>query len=116
MSSLTCVEDTRSKGGRCALVQKQLPHHHPGGISGKPPLQEPHPEEVEVTMETERDQGNIPCVDPVNGLPPRKPLVDEVPSSEQTAIQCNVGDPRITTDVPHKRLSHYCNVNYCHPE
>lgn len=65
-------------------------------------------------METERDQGDIPCVAPVHFLPPRKPLVDEVPSSEQAAIQCNVGDPRETTDMSHKRLSHYCNVDARH--
>lgn len=116
MSAPTCVEDTRGEGRRCGLVQKQLPHHHPGRISGKPPLQEPHPEEIEVTMETERDQGNVPCVAPVDGLPPRKPLVDEVPSSEQTAIQCNVGDPRKTTDMSHERLSHCCTVSNYRPD
>lgn len=67
-------------------------------------------------METERDQGNVPCVAPVDGVPPRKPLVDEVPPGEQTAVQCDVGDPRKTTDVSHKRLSHYCSGSDSRPE
>lgn len=106
----TCVEDAGSQGRRCSLVQEQLPHHHPGGVPGKPPLQEAHPEEIEVTMETERYHGDVPCVAPVHFLPPREPLVDEVPSSEQTAVQCNVGDPRKPTDMSQKRVSHCFTV------
>lgn len=106
----TCVEDAGSKGGRCRLVQEQLPHHHPGGIPRKPPLQEPHPEVTEVTMETESDHGDIPCAVPVNFLPPRKPLVGQVPAGEQATVERDVTHPRETTDVFQKRRSHVCNV------
>ena len=102
---LTCVEDAGSQGGRCGLVQQQLPHHHPGWIPGELPLEEPHPEEIEVTMETESDNGDVPCVAPVDLVLPWEPLVDEVPSGEQTAVQCHVGDPGEPTDVSQKRVS-----------
>lgn len=103
----TCVEDTGNQGRRCGLIQEQFPHHHPGGVPGKPPLQEAHPEVVEVAMETERHHGDVPRVAPVHFLPPREPLVDVVPPGEQAAVQCNVGDPRKPTNVSQKRLSHY---------
>ena len=102
---LTCVEDAGSQGGRCGLVQQQLPHHHPGWIPGELPLEEPHPEEIGVTMETESDNGDVPCVAPVDLVLPWEPLVDEVPSGEQTAVQCHVGDPGEPTDVSQKRVS-----------
>lgn len=107
----TCVEDAGSQRRRCGLVQEQFPHHHPGGVPGKPPLQEPHPEEIEVAMETERDHGDVPRVAPVHFVPPREPLVDEVPPGEQTAVQCNVGDPREPTNMSQKRLSHSFVLN-----
>lgn len=50
-------------------------------------------------METERDQGDVPRVGPVDVLPPREPLMHQVPSSEQAAIQRNVADPREATDM-----------------
>lgn len=61
-------------------------------------------------METERDQGHVPRAAPVHFVPPREPLVDEVPSGEQTAVQSNVGGPRKTTDMSHKRIPHYFTV------
>lgn len=57
-------------------------------------------------METERDQGHVPCVAPVDSVPPREPLVDEVPSGEQAAVQRDVGDPREAADVSQKRFAH----------
>lgn len=95
----TCVEDGVSKRRRHRLVQQQLPQHHPGGISGESPLQEPHPKETEVAMETERDQGDVPRVGPVDVLPPREPLMDQVPPSEQAAVQRDVGGPGEPADV-----------------
>lgn len=62
-------------------------------------------------METERDQGDVSRVAPVHLTPPRKPLVDEVPPGEQTAVQRNVGEPRKTTDVFQKRIPHYSAVS-----
>lgn len=103
----TCVEDGGSQRSRRSLVQDQFLHQHADGLPGKPPLQETHPEEIEVAMETERDQGDVARVAPVQAVPARKPLVDEVPSREQTAVQCNVGEPRKTTDTPQKRIPHY---------
>lgn len=50
-------------------------------------------------METERDQGDVSRVGPVDVLPPQRPLMDQVPSSEQAAVQRNVGDPREATDM-----------------
>lgn len=50
-------------------------------------------------METERDQGDVPRVGPIDVLPPREPLMDQVPSSEQAAVQSNVGDPRKAADM-----------------
>lgn len=57
-------------------------------------------------METERDNGDVLCVAPVNLVPPREPLVDEVSSGEQTAVQCHVGDPGEPTDMSQKRITH----------
>lgn len=102
----TCVEDAGGQGGRRGLIQDQLPHHHPDGVAGEPPLQEPHPEEVEVTMETEGDHGDVARVAPVHFVPPREPLVDKVPSGEQAAVQSHVGHPREATDVSEERLPH----------
>lgn len=106
----TCVEDAGSQGRRCGLIQEQFPHHHPGRIARKRPLQEPHPEEIEVAMETERNHSHVPGVGPVHFLPPREPLVDKVPPGEQTAVQSDVGDPGKPTDMSEKGFSHYFKV------
>lgn len=95
----TCVEDGAGKRRRHRLVQHQLPQHRPAGIPGEPPLQEPHPKEAEVTMETEGDQGDVARVGPVDVLPRREPLMDQVPPGEQTAVQRDVGGPREPADV-----------------
>lgn len=95
----TCVEDTGGEGRRRRLVQEQLPHHHPDRVPGKSPLQETHPEEIEVAMETKRDHRDVPCLSPLDGLPPGEPLVDEVPPGEQAAVQCHVGNPRKATGM-----------------
>lgn len=108
----TCVEDGGSERRRCGLVQDQLPQHHARGIPGKPALQEAHPEEAEVAVETESDERDVARLPPVHFVPPRKPLVDEVPADEQAAIHGDVGDPRKTADIPQERLSHCCNVIY----
>lgn len=50
-------------------------------------------------METESDQGDVPRVGPVDVLPRREPLMDQVPSGEQTAVQRDVGDPREPADM-----------------
>lgn len=50
-------------------------------------------------METESDQGDVPRVGPVDVLPPREKLMDQVPSGEQAAVQRNVGDPREAADM-----------------
>lgn len=50
-------------------------------------------------METESDQGDVARVGPVDVLPPRGPLMDQVPSGEQTTVKSHVTDPREPTDV-----------------
>lgn len=50
-------------------------------------------------METECDQGDVPRVGPIDVLPPREPLMDQVASGEQTAVHRDVGDPREPTDM-----------------
>lgn len=50
-------------------------------------------------METERDQGDVPRVGPVDVLPRREPLMDQVPPGEQTAVHRDVADPREPADV-----------------
>lgn len=102
----TRVEDAGGQRGRRGLVQEQLPHHHPQGVPGEPALQEPHPEEVEVSMETERDDGHVPRLPPVHFPPPREPLVHDVAPGEQPPVQRDVDGPREPTDVSQQRLSH----------
>lgn len=103
----TCVEDGGGQWRRCGLVQDQFPHQHPGGPSREAPLQEPHPEEIEVAMETERDHCDVARAAPVYRDPARRPLVDQVPSGEQAAVQSHVGGPREATDVSQEGLPHY---------
>lgn len=62
-------------------------------------------------METESDQGDVPRVGPVDVLPRREPLMDQVPPGEQTAVQRDVGDPREPADMSQKSPSHYCNFS-----
>lgn len=57
-------------------------------------------------METERDHGDVPCLSPVHFLPSREPLVDKVPSGEETTVQRNIGDP----GKPTKHPPHYFTV------
>jgi len=100
LAPVTCVEDAGGQRCRYALVHEQLPQHHPDRIPGKPPLQEPHPEETEVPVESERDHGHVPRVSPVQFVRrPRQPLVDEVPAGEQAAVQRHVGGPREPADL-----------------
>lgn len=103
---LTCVEDAGGQWGRRGLVQDQLPDHHPGGVPGKPALEEAHPEEVEVAMETERHHGDVARMSPVHRVPAREPLVDKVPAGEQTTVQGDVSDPREPADLTQKRPAH----------
>lgn len=107
---MTCVEDRGSQRGRSSLVQEEFLHQHARGSSGKPPLQRPHPEEIEVTMETERDQSHVPRAAPVQVVRAREPLVDEVPSGEQAAVQTDVCGPRKTTEMAQTRTPHTATV------
>lgn len=104
--SLTCVEDTGSQGRCRCLVQKQLFHHHPKRVPRKSQLKKTHPEKIKVAMETERDDCDVACLVPVHFFPPREPLVNEISPSKQTAVQCNVCDPREPTHIFQKRLPH----------
>lgn len=106
MRSLTRVEDAGGQGRCRRLVQEQLLHYHPGGVSRKPALQQTHPEEIEIPVKTERHRSDVARVSPVHLVPSGEPLVDQVSPGEQAAVQCDIRDPRKAADMPQKRLEH----------
>lgn len=59
-------------------------------------------------MEREGDERDVARLPPVDLLPSREPLVDEVPAGEQAAVHGDVGDPRVAAE----HLSHDRSVMY----
>ena len=103
----TCVEHGGGQRRRGGLVQEQFTHDHPRGVPGERPLQEAHPEEVEVPVEAEGDEGHIPRVSPVNTLLfPCEQLMHKVSSGEQASVQGHVGHPWETSHLSHQSVYH----------
>lgn len=75
------------------MVQQKFAENHPRRLPGKASLQRAQPEIIEVSLESDGHDGDIPRVFPVYVLPLSDELVREVPAGEQAAVQSDVGQP-----------------------